>query len=71
MDKTEEKTKTKRWEVTIRRESCYEAVIELEAETEEEAQELAQTQAESGDHDDAFENTDDTFEVTDIGELED
>ena len=45
-----EQTQTKRWEVTLQKTATYETTIEVEAETEDEAKELIQAQAENGDH---------------------
>ena len=68
-----EQTQTKRWEVTIQKTATYEAQIEVEADTEEQARELAQAQAESGKYWGEFaENeTDETYEVTDSACLSD
>ena len=63
-----EKTHTKRWEVTIQRTAVYGTQIQVEAETEEEAEELAKAQAENGEHWEDFavgSEMEVTYEVTD------
>jgi hypothetical protein len=61
-----EKTKTKRFEVTIQRTTTHEAIIEIDAESEDEADRLAMEQVEQGEHDSAFDDNldDQNFEVT-------
>lgn len=61
-----EKTKTKRYEVTIQRTTTHETAIEIEAESEEEADRLAMEQVEQGEHDSAFDDNlqDENWEVT-------
>lgn len=67
-----EKTKTKRYEVTIQKTATYDAVIEIEAESEEEADRLAMEQVEQGEHDSAFNDNlqDENYEVTETNCLD-
>lgn len=60
------KTATKTYEVTIQRTSTYDAVIEVEAGSEEEAETLAMEQVEQGQHDSTFDDNlqDENWEVT-------
>ena len=63
-----EQTQTKRWEVIIQKTAIYQTPIQVEADTEEQAQELAQAQAEKGEHWEDFavgEEIDVSYEVTD------
>ena len=69
-----EQTQTKRWEVTLQKTATYETTIEIEAETEDEARELIQAQAENGDHWGEFgadAEIDVSYEVTDSACLSD
>jgi len=67
-----EKTKTKRYEVTIQRTTTHETAIEIEAESEAEAERLAMEQAEQGEHDSALEDNlqDENYEVTETNCLD-
>jgi hypothetical protein len=61
-----EKATLKSYEVTIQKTITYDAVIEVDAESEAEAEKLAMRQVEAGDHDDTFLDNlqDENWEVT-------
>ena len=61
-----EKTTLKSYEVTIQKTITYDAIIEVDAESEAEAEKLAMGQVEAGDHDDTFLDNlqDENWEVT-------
>lgn len=61
-----EKATLKSYEVTIQRTTTHDAVIEVDAESEAEAEKLAKVQAEDGDHHHTFEDNlqDESYEIT-------